>query len=647
MAKFPKFGKKGRRSSTAGRGRRGRLDIDLDFNLPDLKLGKPANDNVPKTVNQSMGMFGRMSRAPSTPTGAMPSFRREGASPVSGRDSVEKILATATQYLASIDASLKAQVLQQQYAYNQSQKQQREAAVEQGGDWSPSSSGKPWLTGAIASTVKSELGYLAKVAAGLGGLVAVVNFEELEKKFGETIATAVKDSALSSLTIGGLGLAGAAGIAGYKWYKGRKMRKAASETMLGLYPDEVSKIGREGTGVSKGRMVGRIAKGAGRGAVGILAATALEVIPSLLGINPNSKLGIGLGALSNIIGLASTGAMLGSFIAPGPGTAIGAILGGLAGGAVSLWDYLSGKQATPVAAPPPSGNQPVSYKTAGSFRKDATISRVMSAGPGYTDVQYSDGTTERRQGTIASRNNNPGNIEYGDLAKSFGAVGTDGRFAVFPTVRAGFSAMNALLRSNKYGNLTVAQAITKWAPPSENDTAGYIAGIQGLGIDVNQRYVDLPHDQRSNLLLGMAKKEGFFAEGAGPSVGSSDTKTDTESYSMLAPAFREMKEFVGLNRMRLMTNKNADGSMYRSSVEGSKRSSFIGEQAKAHESFLRARDRQSQQVAKDENISSGAKAYNRARMSRSEQSKVPNPAYGGGAPLNMFAHFHVAGRMVA
>ena len=179
-----------------------------------------------------MGMFGRSSKAPSTPTGVMPSFRREGASPVSSRDSVEKILATATQYLASIDASLKAQVLQQQYAYNQSQKQQREAAVEAGAG--ESTSRRPWFTGAFASTAKEEFGHLAKVLGGLGLLYTLINFDDLQQKFGEVITTSFKEHAMQSAAWAGIAGAGALGAAGYKWFKGRQMRKAASDTMLGL-----------------------------------------------------------------------------------------------------------------------------------------------------------------------------------------------------------------------------------------------------------------------------------------------------------------------------------------------------------------------------------------------------------------------------
>ena len=79
---------------------------------------------------------------------------------------------------------------------------------------------------------------------------------------------------------------------------------------------------------------------------------------------------------------------------------------------------------------------------------------------------------ERSGGSRAWRNNNPGNIIRGDFSRSHGAIGADKRFAIFPDADTGFEAIVSLLRE-RYAELTLAQAIAKWAPPSENDTEGY------------------------------------------------------------------------------------------------------------------------------------------------------------------------------
>jgi hypothetical protein len=74
------------------------------------------------------------------------------------------------------------------------------------------------------------------------------------------------------------------------------------------------------------------------------------------------------------------------------------------------------------------------------------------------------------------RNNNPGNIEYGKFSIAHGATGGDPRFAIFPTADEGFACLAALLKTG-YVGLTLAQAIAKWAPDTENNTAEYVANV--------------------------------------------------------------------------------------------------------------------------------------------------------------------------
>lgn len=90
------------------------------------------------------------------------------------------------------------------------------------------------------------------------------------------------------------------------------------------------------------------------------------------------------------------------------------------------------------------------------------------------------------------RNNNPGDIEYGRFAVAHGAVGSDGRFAKFPTPAAGFEAMRLLLLGPAYAGLTVAQAIEKYAPSDENDTARYVSLVcQWSGCRPDDKLADL------------------------------------------------------------------------------------------------------------------------------------------------------------
>lgn len=82
------------------------------------------------------------------------------------------------------------------------------------------------------------------------------------------------------------------------------------------------------------------------------------------------------------------------------------------------------------------------------------------------------------------RNNNPGDIEWGKFAQAHRAdsvetpIGSEpARFAHFPDATTGFQAMKALLQTPAYAGLSVASAIYKWAPPSENNSAQYVANV--------------------------------------------------------------------------------------------------------------------------------------------------------------------------
>jgi hypothetical protein len=137
---------------------------------------------------------------------------------------------------------------------------------------------------------------------------------------------------------------------------------------------------------------------------------------------------------------------------------------------------------------------------------------VISAGPGFTTVQTVDGTNQRREGVRNWRNNNPGNIEYGQFSQRMGAIGSDGRFAVFPTLEMGTKAKEELLfgEQSNYKNLSIANAINRYAPPSENNTQAYIAAVtSALGVSDNTILAQLSSSDRSKFLETISRVEGF------------------------------------------------------------------------------------------------------------------------------------------
>lgn len=87
---------------------------------------------------------------------------------------------------------------------------------------------------------------------------------------------------------------------------------------------------------------------------------------------------------------------------------------------------------------------------------------------------------------IPTRHKNPGDICAGQFANAHGAIpgavdpnypfNGPSRYAVFPDVETGWNALRTLLRVHYLG-MTIKDAISKYAPATENDTAMYIANI--------------------------------------------------------------------------------------------------------------------------------------------------------------------------
>ena len=157
--------------------------------------------------------------------------------------------------------------------------------------------------------------------------------------------------------------------------------------------------------------------------------------------------------------------------------------------------------------------------------------KVIDAGKGWTQVEGPNGTV-KRIGARNWRNNNPGNIEYGDFAKKLGAIGTDGRFAVFPTYEQGRKAKESLLFENpNYKDKTIAAAISRYAPPSENNTNAYISSVaNAVGVSSDTPLSALTPQQRIAMMDAMQKVEGFRPGREVPLTASAlqDSSADTQ-----------------------------------------------------------------------------------------------------------------------
>ena len=136
------------------------------------------------------------------------------------------------------------------------------------------------------------------------------------------------------------------------------------------------------------------------------------------------------------------------------------------------------------------------------------------------------------------RNNNPGNIEYGAFAIKYGAIGTDGRFAIFPTEEQGRIAQDALLKSRNYAKLSLADAVKRYAPSNENDPKSYANQImKSTGIDTSRTYASLTPEEQSKVLDAMKRIEGGRAGTiTGPSGGYQSRVTNVDSPSSAGAA---------------------------------------------------------------------------------------------------------------
>lgn len=131
----------------------------------------------------------------------------------------------------------------------------------------------------------------------------------------------------------------------------------------------------------------------------------------------------------------------------------------------------------------------------------------------HLTVVYVDGEGRdviREGGSRSWRNNNPGNIRRGNFSELHGAIGDDGAFAIFPSEEIGFKAIVSLLRSPTYSALSLKGAIERYAPPSENQTAAYLAFVaEQSGVAASEVLGDLKIDRIRGIARAIKAMEGW------------------------------------------------------------------------------------------------------------------------------------------
>ena len=120
--------------------------------------------------------------------------------------------------------------------------------------------------------------------------------------------------------------------------------------------------------------------------------------------------------------------------------------------------------------------------------------------------------THLRDRNIADKNNNPGNIT--DTSTPWqGLVGSNAGSVEFSTPEHGVRAVakNLYTSQETHGTNTVTDIITRWAPPSENDTQAYINKVAAdLEVDPNDDLGSLKDNPEltRKLIKSIAEQEG-------------------------------------------------------------------------------------------------------------------------------------------
>ena len=145
-------------------------------------------------------------------------------------------------------------------------------------------------------------------------------------------------------------------------------------------------------------------------------------------------------------------------------------------------------------------------------QEDSVSYTISWQGKSWVKYTSEDGSGFIRTGGSRTwRNMNPGALRPGEISRQHGSCGSAGGFAVFPTEEHGMNALRALLQSDNYKNLTIAAAIYKYAPPSDNNnTRLYQQKLSHMtGLNLKKRLKHLTPDELERVMLAIKELEGW------------------------------------------------------------------------------------------------------------------------------------------
>jgi RHS repeat-associated protein len=145
------------------------------------------------------------------------------------------------------------------------------------------------------------------------------------------------------------------------------------------------------------------------------------------------------------------------------------------------------------------------------------VHSMGAQGSGNTTLIYcADGSVERRTGgSLAWRNNNPGNLIYNNNTRKWAAQGAYTRrgrdpLAIFGSRISGELALKRNLLTEKYQSKNVNDAIAAYAPPNENNTAAYQSFVQQqVGVSGDTPLSSLNSQQLGGVIGAIERMEGW------------------------------------------------------------------------------------------------------------------------------------------
>lgn len=158
----------------------------------------------------------------------------------------------------------------------------------------------------------------------------------------------------------------------------------------------------------------------------------------------------------------------------------------------------------------------------GIKEKDYSFESATEGPDNTVEYKLKGKTYVFKDGTRAWRNNNPGNIR-----KSSKEIGNVGGYAVFSNYAAGSAEIKSLLQSERYSNLSIKEAIFKYAPPSENDSTKYAETVKkSSGLDINRKINELSDTEIDSVINAIKTVEGY--KGGQVIIKNEDGSVDTK-----------------------------------------------------------------------------------------------------------------------